>query len=187
MSGTFGDIRKKEDLLNSLFSLRAAAIYDIFAQICLHEFFKQANKGLTDLSSLSTILPEGKITLKEFTEQIEKHGNQALVETKRNANRFLTRNLLKESFRITESYCTLTRQKNTLKNEEWHQFARIIVNSLSHNFRLEFRPYDKKQLPVTYKNIEINESMDDKPISFKLQILLDLTEEIMEFSKGRLT
>lgn len=187
MSDTFGDIRQKEDLLNSLFSLRAAAIYDIFAQTCLHEFFKQAHKGLADLSSISTVLPEGKITLREFTKQIDIHGGHALVETKRNANRFLTRNYLKESFRMTESYCVLTRQKNILKQENWYQFARIIVNSLSHNFRLEFRPYDKTLLPVTYQRTEINESMDGKPISFKLQILLDLTEEIRRFSEVSLT
>ena len=187
MAGTFGEISSKSELIDSLFSLRAAAIYDIFAQTCLHEFFKQAHNGLADLESLSTVLPGGAITLKDFVEQIGKHGNQALVETKRNANRFLTRNLLKEAFRITESYCTSTGQKNVLQNEAWYQFARIIVNSLSHNFRLDFRSYDKTLLPVSFKGIEMTESMNGKPISFKLQVLIDLVDEIMGFSKERLS
>lgn len=187
MACAFGNIKNKNDLLVSLFSLRAAAVYDIFAQTCLHEFFKQAHKGVADLESLSTVLPEGEITLKDFTEQIGKHGGQALVETKRNANRFLTRNLLKEAFRITESYCSLTGQKNILKNELWYQFARIIVNSISHNFRFDFRPYDKSLLPVSFKNNEITESMDGNPISFQLHIILDLVDEIMEFSRDRLS
>lgn len=187
MARTFGEISSKSELIDSLFSLRAAAIYDIFAQTCLHEFFKQAHNGLADLESLSTVLPEGVITLKDFVEQIDKHGTQALVETKRNANRFLTRNLLKEAFRITESYCKSTDQEDVLKAEAWHQFARIIVNSLSHNFRLDFRPSDKKLLPVSFKGVEITETMNGIPISFKLQVLIDLVDEIMEFSKERLS
>lgn len=187
MAGTFGDIGTKDELVDSLFSLRTAAIYDIFAQSCLHEFFKQASSGAADLESLSTVLPEGAITLKEFVEQINKHGDQALVETKRNANRFLTRNLLKETFRITQSYCSSTGQRDVLENEVWHQFARIIVNSISHNFRLDFRPYDKRLLPVSFKDVEITEAMDGSPISFQLQVLIELVDEIIEFSRNRLS
>lgn len=187
MAGTYGDINNKIDLLCSLSSMRFAAIYDIFAQICLHEFFKQAYKGFVDLESLEQILPEGVITLKEFVEQMEKLGDHALVETKRNANRFLTRNVLKEAFRVTESYCKSTGQENILKKEAWYQFARIFVNSISHNFRLDFRPYDKDLLPVSFKDVKITESMDGKPMRCQLQILVELVDEIIEFSKYRLS
>lgn len=187
MARDYREISNKTELLCSLSSMRCAAIYDIFAQICLHEFFKQAHNGLADLELLSQVLPEGVITLKQFVEQVGKLGDNALVQTKRNANRFLTRNMVKEAFRLTESYCRSTGQGSVLEKESWHHFARILVNSMSHNFRFEFRKYDKILLPVSYKDVEITKSMDGKPPRFQLQVLIQLVDEIMEFAKYRLS
>lgn len=186
MGARYSDINTKDDLLNVLLSLRAACIYDIFSQTCLHEFIKKWNIGQADPNSLTTQLPEGKITLKEFIDSLNNINDRAAVETKRNANRFLTRNLLKETFRITQSYCHSNKKMDILKNQTWYQFARIVVNSISHNFRFEFRPNDKKLLPVNYMGQTIDISMDGKSISMRLEILLNLIDDIILFVKNKL-
>jgi hypothetical protein len=183
MPNTTGETETAEQLLNTLLTMRAAAIYDIFGQICLHEFFKQAHRGEADLATLKTTLPEGEVTLKQFVTQIDSDGPHALVETKRNANKFVTRNLLKEAFRLTAAYCDSTNQRVALKSQAWYQFARVLVNCLSHNFRLEFRAYDKQVLPVSFREHTITEGMDGGPARFQLQVLLDLTEEIIGFAR----
>jgi hypothetical protein len=186
MSKRFSDVNTKDDLLNVLLSLRSAGIYDIFSQTCLHEFIKKWHIGQADPDSLTTQLPEGKITLREFIESLNKINDKAAVETKRNANSFLTRNLLKETFRITQSFCYLNKKMDILKGQPWYQFARIVVNSISHNFRFEFKPNDIKLLPVKYKGEIIDSSMDGKPISMKLEILLNLIDDIIFFVKEKL-
>ena len=185
MPGTIGDIASKDDLVNHLLSIRAAGVYDIFAQTCLHEFFKKWYAGEADPNTLTTELPEGTISLRQFAQQLDTINDQALVETKRNANRFLTRNLLKEVFRITQSYCQTHDQESAMTAEPWYQFARIIVNLLSHNFRLEFRPYDKSLLPVSYRDKTINEAMDGQPLSMQLRVLLSLADDIIDFVRNR--
>ena len=186
MTGTIGDINSKDDLLNHLISLRAAGIYDIFPQTCLHEFIKKWDAGEADPNCLTTKLPEGTINLREFIESLNAISSQAAVETKRNANRFLTRNLLKETFRITQSYCQVNGKINILTTESWYQFARIIVNSISHNFRLKFRSNDMKHLPVTYRDQTIDASMNGQSLSMPLEILLNLIDDIISFVRDRL-
>ncbi len=163
-----------------------AAIYDIFAQTCLHQFIKNWAGGTADPDSLTTELPEGTITFRKFMDHLAAAGDHAQLETKRNANRALTRNFLKEVFRITQSFCEETGQANKMTAEHWYQFTRILANSLSHNFRLDYRAHDKSQLPVTYKNETLDISMDGKPVSMQLSILLSLADEIINFARNRL-
>ena len=186
MGERISDVYTKNDLLNVLLSLRSAGIYDIFSQTCLHEFIKKWNVGEADPNSLTTQLPEGTITLREFIESLNNISDNAAVETKRNANRFLTRNLLKETFRITQSYCQINDKIIILEEQSWYQFSRIVVNSISHNFRFEFRAKDKTLLPVSYRNQTIDSSMNGKPISMKLEILLNLIDDIIFFVREKL-
>ena len=186
MAGTIGDINSKGDLLGHLISLRAAAVYDIFAQTCLHEFIKRWYAGEADPDTLTTELPEGTMNLRQFMDSIGAISDRAPVETKRIANSFLTRNHLKEVFRITESYCKTHGQATMMSAEPWYPFARIVVNSLSHSFRLEFRPYDKRQLPVSYQGQTIDESMEGQPLSLQLVVILSLVDETIDFVQNRL-
>lgn len=178
---TIGEISTKDDLLGHLISLREAAIYDIFAQTCLHEFIKKWQRGEADPKSLKTELPEGIIDLAQFMQRLTRYGDRALVETKRNANRSTTRNLLKEGFRITQSFCQHSGTEAQLTRQPWYQFARIIVNSLSHNFRFQFRPHDLKNLPVNFRGQSIDASQDGQSFSMPLEILVALYDEIVEF------
>ncbi|NIA23658.1 MAG: hypothetical protein GWP03_05835 [Proteobacteria bacterium] len=183
---TIGDILTKDDLFSHLVSLRMAAIYDIFAQVCLHNFIKEWAKGRIDPETLTTDLPEGTITFKQFMDQLSKAGKQAQVETKRNANRALTRSYFKEVFRITQSFCSKGTQKKIILAEPWYQFARILVNSLSHNFRIEYRPADKKYLPVVYRNETLDISLDRKPVKMRLKVLLSISDDIIAFVRDKL-
>jgi len=167
-------------------SLRAAAIYDIFAQVCLHDFIKDCHRGTADPKTLTTKLPEGELDFDKFCAELGKLGSRALVETKRNANRAVTRNYLKEVFRVTQSYCDKSGQYSVLESESWYHFTRILVNSLSHNFRLEFRDNDKKYLPVSYGDETLDLKMDGQAISGKLELLVRLADEIINFSRDRL-
>ena len=181
---TIGGIATKSDLVDHLVALRMAAIYDIFAQICLHQFIKDWAEQKVDPESLKTQLPEGTVTFKQFMDDLAIMGDQVQVETKRNANRALTRNYLKEVFRITQSFCKMTGQSDVMSSEPWYQFARMVVNSLSHNFICEFRPEDKKYLPVTYKGVTLDITLDNKPLNMKLEILLTLSDDIIAFASN---
>lgn len=176
------DIHSQADLVNVLTTLKMAAIYDLFGQIHLHNFYKDVAAGKADASTLIAELPEGRVSLKEFTDRLNQLNSVALVETKRNANRALTRNLFKESFRITQAYCHSSSQLSALKANEWYEFSRIIANTLSHNFRLEFRPYDLSRLPVSYKGVTIDSSLNGQPISLTLEILINLVDELIGFA-----
>jgi hypothetical protein len=131
-------------------------------------------------------LPEGTISLRQFMDSLAATSRHAPVETKRNANRFLTRNLVKEGFRIAQSYCKASGHDEEMKSEPWYQFARIVVNELSHDFRLRLTTHDKKQLPASYRGKTIDESMDGRPLHLQLKDLLALFDDIAEFVRDRL-
>ena len=182
-----GEIESKENLNNHLFSMRQSVIYDIFAQICLHENIKKIHKGESGYFELKQTLPEGELDFIDFLRNLADLGNNAALETKRNANRFLTRNYLKEVFRITQAYCKRTKQIKLMENEDWYQFARVVTNSLSHDFRLNFNEYDKRILPVSYSNKEIASDNNSKCLELSLGILLKLSDEIIDFAKTKIT
>lgn len=53
-----------------------------------------------------------------------------------------------------------------LKAAEWYQFARIVRNTLSHNFRFDFDARTKARLPIGWKGITISEAMDGQEITY---------------------
>lgn len=70
------------------------------------------------------------------------------------------RALIKESFELLRDYCKSSGQNNSLKTQSWYQFARLIRNCLSHNFKFEFNGYDRNLLPVTWDQRSITISME---------------------------
>jgi hypothetical protein len=105
---------------------------------------------------------------------------------------FLTsqiRSLIKESFELLKNYTEETKQEAALQAEPWYQFARMIRNCLSHNFRFGFNAYDKKKLPQTWKAKTIAVSMDDQPLElafFGYTETWEMFREFEEFAKQRL-
>lgn len=76
--------------------------------------------------------------------------------------KMIHRAALKELFELLRHYCHETKQMSLFKSAPWYQFARIARNSLSHNYRLEFKKYDMSVLPVTWDGLTIDASMDGK-------------------------
>jgi hypothetical protein len=72
----------------------------------------------------------------------------------------LLRILIKESFELLKNHCAETGQAPLLHGQPWYEFARMIRNSLSHNFRLQFGKHDRSLLPVTWRGRTIELAMD---------------------------
>lgn len=97
---------------------------------------------------------------------------------------FLTsqiRALIKESFELIKNYSDETKQDSKFKAEAWYQFARMIRNCLSHNFKFEFNKYDKRILPVSLKSRTIDATMDGKHLELKFFGYVETWELFMEY------
>lgn len=90
--------------------------------------------------------------------------------------------LLKESFRLTQACCDRTDQTDKLKAQSWYSFARILVNYLSHSFRLELRRSDRNQLPTTFPGYTLNLATEGEVIELPLEVLVCLADEITRFT-----
>ena len=118
------------------------------------------------------ILDESNAKFGSYTIEFKQVNRLLMNSTDRNiaCKEFLNsqiRALIKESFELIKNYCDETRQNSTFKAEPWYQFARMIRNCLSHNFRFEFNKHDKSLLPVNWKSRTINATMDGKHLELK--------------------
>ncbi len=73
--------------------------------------------------------------------------------------KMLLRALIKETFELIKNYCADSKQASAFAAQPFYQFARMIRNCLSHNFRFEFNKYDKTLLPINWKGRNITASM----------------------------
>jgi hypothetical protein len=105
---------------------------------------------------------------------------------------FLTsqiRSLVKESFELIKDYCDSTAQTALFKAQPWYQFARLIRNCLSHNFKFKFSEHDNKLLPVTWKARTITSAMDGQHLKldfFGYVETWELFREYQDFVQDRL-
>lgn len=72
---------------------------------------------------------------------------------------------IKELFEVAKDYCDATDQSTLLTGQPWYQFWRVLRNCFSHDFRFRFTAHDKKLLPVSWRNVTIDESMDGKHLT----------------------
>jgi hypothetical protein len=93
----------------------------------------------------------------------------------------LLRALIKESFELVKDYSDNTGQSATLKSQPWYQFARLIRNSISHNFNFEFNAYDKGLLPVSWKARTITAAHDGQPLPLSFFGYVEAWELFKEF------
>lgn len=80
--------------------------------------------------------------------------------------------LIRAPFELLCDYCEdydkAAPGRNLLRDLQacpWYQFARLVRNAVSHNFRYDFREADKKRLPITWHGITLTEDLDGKPIT----------------------
>lgn len=142
-----------------------------------------------------SILKESYASFGKYRVQFDQVNNLLSNLSDRNiaVNEFINsqiRVLIKESFELIKDYCADTNQNSTFKAEPWYQFARIIRNCLSHNFRFEFRSNDNKLLPVSWKNKTIDSSMDGQYLMlefFGYVETWELFEEFLDYAENRLS
>lgn len=97
---------------------------------------------------------------------------------------------LKELFEVTKLYCEATDQSDLLVTQSWYQFWRILRNSLSHDFRLQFREYDKKQLPIRWGTVKLDASMEGKDLTqgmLSREELVAFLEHVDDFIANKLS
>jgi hypothetical protein len=99
--------------------------------------------------------------------------------------RFVRRNLVKESFEISKHYATETSTLAEFQATDWYHFARLIRNSISHNFHFSFTAADlNSRLPVTWRGVTIDASMDGKEITQNIlgpMTTIELVEAMRKF------
>lgn len=78
-----------------------------------------------------------KYLLSEFVTEMNAVDENALLETKRNANRFITRNMLKEVFRSSQSFADSNNYSDLMRQQDWYEYTRVIVNTNSHSGLLD--------------------------------------------------
>ena len=103
----------------------------------------------------------------------------------------LLRAFIKESFELIKVYCKETSQVPKFETELWYEFARIIRNSLAHNFMLNFNNnYKKNVLPVSWRGLVIDASMDGSELGmgfFGAPQAWEMFTEYENFVKDKLT
>lgn len=173
----------KNELVVILNFWRDCAIYNIFSQQSLHEYFKYMHRNnYTKPFELPGVDNHNgnTITLDQFIK------SNNLLKIKRGSNAFITRNWLKETFRLVKEYAVSVNKLDLMKKQDWYHFVRINTNAFSHNLKYEFNSEDKKALPITYKGHEINSSMEGQYASLKMQTAYETIEDIISFSINKL-
>ncbi len=103
--------------------------------------------------------------------------------------KMLLRAVVKESFELIKNYCDASSQTSSFTGQPWYQFAQMIRNCVSHNFRFEFRKYDKSLLPVSWKGRSITSAMDGTHLElsfFGYAEALELFTEMKNFAENTL-
>ena len=54
-----------------------------------------------------------------------------------------------------------------VRDTEWYDFARIIRNTVSHNFRFHFSKGDMSRLPITWKGIVLSQALEGTALDYK--------------------
>ena len=147
--------------------------------------------GLSAISLFSNekvypILEESQAKFGTYTVEFKQVKNLLMKPADRDiaVKEFLTsqiRALIKESFELIKNYCDETKQDYQFKTEPWYQFARMIRNCLSHNFKFEFRKSDKSLLPVSWKTRTIDATMDGKHLELKFFGYVETWELFIEY------
>lgn len=104
--------------------------------------------------------------------------------------KMLLRALIKESFELLKTYTVETSQDASFRGEPWYQFARLIRNCLSHSFTFEFRPHDRKILPISWRGRCVTTDMDGAPLTlefFGYVQAWELFSDFAEFARNRLS
>lgn len=96
------------------------------------------------------------------------------------------KNAVTDYFESIRKYCERTQQSTIFQNQQWHNYAKLIRNGLSHDYVWDFSRQPESIFPVTYKQITINHDLDStllKKNQMPLSVIWVLLEEMENFVK----
>ena len=93
---------------------------------------------------------------------------------------------MKELFEQVKLFGSETNQMHIIKAASWYQFLRIVRNSLSHDMKLQFRPYDLKQLPISWSGLTIDASMHNVELQMRGFLSREKVQELVDAVIGYL-
>ena len=78
------------------------------------------------------------------------------------------RTFLTESYELLNEFIKKHNLRDKLRPFSWFHYARIIRNSMSHDYRLSFHKFDHQFLPLTWYGNIIDSSMEGVPLDAAL-------------------
>lgn len=93
----------------------------------------------------------------QFHDVDYRHAAQALVERSK-------RQAVIESFALIRGHSKDTPAWEEMSREPWFYFTMFYRNAVAHNGRWQFSLKDREQLPITFMNVRIDESMEGESI-----------------------
>jgi hypothetical protein len=82
--------------------------------------------------------------------------------------------LIRAPFELLTDYCEdYDREVPTrhlvkqLKEMAWYEFARLIRNAVSHNFRFEFKDSEKRRMPIKWNQVTLTEDLHGKAMTYE--------------------
>ena len=87
-----------------------------------------------------------------------------LAESAKQFGIVLLRDLATLGFQILEERCKAVGAMKDLEATSFYQFARIIRNCVSHNFRIEYGKFDRSLMPLSWRGQTLTLAMDQGPL-----------------------
>ncbi|TWB62950.1 hypothetical protein FBZ94_103650 [Bradyrhizobium sacchari] len=82
--------------------------------------------------------------------------------------------LIRVPYELLDDYCEDydrsspgSRMVKKLRDADWYEYARVIRNTVSHNFRFDFSRYKPEKFPITWRGISLTPDLDGKTITFE--------------------
>jgi hypothetical protein len=76
----------------------------------------------------------------------------------------LLRDLVTIGFQLLEERSKAVGVMKELRATSFYQFARVIRNCVSHNFRIEYSNFDRSLMPLSWRGLALTRAMDGGPL-----------------------
>jgi len=126
----------------------------------------------SEAKSLSMIIAGRTIAFSDLAAELEDRGQSEIISSQFLLNHL--HSLIRLPFELLKDYCEDFDKvakpailMDRLTNMPWYQYAKLVRNAVSHNFRFAFNSSDKSRLPVTWKSVTIDSSCDGKAITYE--------------------
>jgi hypothetical protein len=144
------------------------------AMLCTHWIRDTAPftpSAMSEAKSLSMTIAGRTITFSDLAVELVDYNRREMISSDFLLNHL--HSLVRVPFELLKDYCedfdTATRQSvlmTKLRNMPWYEYARLVRNAVSHNFRFAFSARDKSELPATWSDIVIDSNHDGQAITY---------------------